>query len=265
MATETNYQVLKPDAHAELALLTPRGYGHMAAISRVPVVANELRQVARHYLTAFLVGQGSAGEGPELVALLGHTRGENLYLMPDGRWLGDHVPAYCRGYPFAALSAGERRVLTLDVRASCVTHVRDEGAQALFDDQRRPTALLQRYMEWIERRERGRQALRRAGEALQRLGLLTPWRPESDTFPEFHADLYSIDEPALGRLGDAQLGELRDANALPVIYAHLMSLANVDRLARRLALRQRQQQAADPLADGEVAFEEEEWTFDFDD
>lgn len=261
MAADTRYQVLKPNEHGHLALRARHGYDHMAASRWVPVVAEELRDIVRYYVTPFRVEDDQA----RLIALMGTESGENLYVMPDGRWLGDHVPAYCRGYPFGALSAHGKSVLTLDTHSDWITDDASDDAEALFDASGAPSPLLKRHMQFIERRERGRMVLERASQELYRLGLLKPWRPDPAVLPGHFERLYCVDEAAVNQLAPETLGVLRDCSALPMIYAHLLSLTNVDRLAKRLTLRQKMQQSVASRASEAIALDDDDWTLDFDD
>ena len=65
----------------------------------VPLGASELAFALRDYPIVFQ--QRKADGGFEAVALLGIQEGQNLFVMPDGRWdRRTYIPAYIRRYPF---------------------------------------------------------------------------------------------------------------------------------------------------------------------
>ena len=61
-----------------------------------PLVGAEAAAAA----VALPMGFVKVGEEIRLVALLGLAPGRNLFVAPDGRWIGSYVPACFRTYPF---------------------------------------------------------------------------------------------------------------------------------------------------------------------
>jgi hypothetical protein len=73
------------------------GYGFAATKTLVPIVGAELGRAALALPLAFVQEAGRF----VLVAVLSVIPGRNMLVGADGRWLGNHIPACLRGYPFS--------------------------------------------------------------------------------------------------------------------------------------------------------------------
>lgn len=98
-------QVLNSNEHRDIRVVVERGaeYGDNSHI--VPVVADELRNLALEYPVVLVKDPDSGRYG--LCALLGFDQGENLYL--DGNdWDAAYIPVHVRRQPFALTYTAEK-------------------------------------------------------------------------------------------------------------------------------------------------------------
>jgi hypothetical protein len=195
----------------------------------VPLGASEFGVAMRDYPIVFL---RRARDGVhQAVAILGMKEGENLYVMPDGRWdRRTYIPAYIRRYPFHVEVTGAERTICVDPDA-----VADDG-ERLFDEAGAPLQhwivferLLNEYEDELARAHR-------LGDKLHALGVLAPFSLHADLSSGFSLSLdgmFRVDRGRLGALKAAALRELIGSGAMESVYAHLLSQENFRRLLSR--------------------------------
>jgi hypothetical protein len=84
--------------HHDLCVITRRGAEFGDAVGQVMVFPTEFEAVQREYPIVF---RRDAEGALRPVALLGLTRGENLFLDSEGGWRASHVPAMLSRGPFS--------------------------------------------------------------------------------------------------------------------------------------------------------------------
>ena len=202
------------------------------------------------------------------VALLGVEQHQNLYVHPDGRWLGGYIPASLRGYPFNLLPNEQgQRILCIDAE-QLIMDVTDVG-QPLFDDNGQPTEAVAKQLDFhqhcVDNRERTQQAV----NALQQAGVLVPWGLEisrgEGAAPKRIDGLYRIDEKALNTL-DAETYATLQGAPMALAHAQLFSVNQTHQLIERARFHENSHaehdatpENLDSLFDGD-----DDLTFDFD-
>lgn len=230
---------LHAERHRDWVLKRRVGYRVAAGANSVPLNAAEAPQAARHYPIVF-----SAADPAVSIVVLGLMDKQNLFVNEDGQWAeGLYVPSYVRRYPFVmtvVTQAGhdDRYVLCVDEGAEHFGAAGEEG-EALFDGDE-PSALTKRALQFCSLFEQQAQTTRKIGQALTDSGLLQ----DNDATVTLRSGqkvalrgFRVIDLKAFEALSDDALLALRHAGALPVIYAHLMSVLNWSALAGRLEAR----------------------------
>jgi hypothetical protein len=261
-----SYAPVTRDRHADKGYLRSVGYGVAAMEAVVPLVAAEISQAAVAMPIAFL-GQESRFR---LVALLSLQPGQNLYVGPDGRWLGTYIPAALRGYPFALIrqEATAQSVLCIDEASGLVVDAGTPGAEPFFGEGDGPSAALRKVFDFLGQVEANRAVSERAVAALAAAEVIIPWNlsVETPAGQRSVVGLHRIDEARLNALkGETFLG-LRDRGALAVAYAQLLSMGqvsvfrNLAQLQARLAQVQARQQSA--FEQSFVVPREDDITFD---
>jgi hypothetical protein len=232
-----NAVALDRDYHRQLKLKATDNAGFAAAAHAVPLVAVEFGEAAHEYPIVFARGAAADGKPGELLcyALTGTREGENLYLDAAGRWDADYVPAFIRRYPFVFAETGADQ-LTVCIDQSFSGFNETDG-EPLFDDTGDPAPLLKGALELLTDYQ---QQVQRTGAFLRKLDaadILTPTQLQAD-FPDGRHALVQgmlvVDETRLKQLPPATVQEWFASGELDLIYAHLLSLGNLKRLAQRM-------------------------------
>ena len=203
------------------------------ALHAVPLGASEFALALRDYPIVFL--QQAASAPLEAVAILGMHEGQNLFVMPDGRWdRRTYIPAFIRRYPFSVASGRDgARTICVDPAA-----LADDG-EALFNDSGAPLQHWTMFERLLHEYEDELTRARELGARLQRLGLLAPFAMRADLSGGFSLSLegmYRVERPRLAALDSAPLRELITHGDMDCVYAHLLAQDNFLRLVARRGL-----------------------------
>jgi hypothetical protein len=202
-------------------------YSFTARDALVPIVAAELFRVALAMPIAFVEHSGRY----QLMAMLSFTPGRNMMVGPGGRWLGSHIPAWYRGYPFHLLpreGGADEAILCIDEDSKLIVDGVDAG-EDFFDADGGPSQAVRPILDMLSEIERNRKATRLAVSALSEAGIIQPWPIKLKTAQAEQAitGLHRIDETALNKLGDDAFLKLRKTAALPLAYGQLLSMGQV--------------------------------------
>lgn len=128
--------VLDSGKHRDLRVVTKRGAEYGEATHIVPVVADELRNLALEYPVVLVKGNESGQF--TMCAVLGFEHGENLFL--DGEvWDATYIPINVRRQPFSLSFTAEKDgepdpaslVIAVDMASS---RIQEEDGERLFND-----------------------------------------------------------------------------------------------------------------------------------
>ena len=200
-------------------------YAFAAGETLIPLVVAELAQA----VPAMPLGFVQSGKGFQLVAVTALQQGGNLFVAPDGRWLGAYVPAALRGYPFRLVKPQDRAdsILCIDEASGLV--VEAGQGETFFDEDGQPSKALRDVFELLSQVERSRMVTQAAVGALAAASLVQPWplniQQGEQNVPV--TGLYRIDEAALNALENEAFLTLRHSGALPVAYAQLLSMNQI--------------------------------------
>lgn len=241
----TNPEPLNPQKHGKLGLRRDFNYGFARGVNAVPLNIAEIPQACHFFPIAF-----GAGESPMPIALLGLRDKENLFVDEQGNWLRDtYIPAYVRRYPFvfSEVPGGEQLTLCVDVTESTVEE-REEGGR-FFTEDGSPSELARNALEFCKNFQQAAQQTAPFSRAIVESGLLAERQLAINldqdrriTFGGFRA----VDEQKLAEMADEQFLEWRRQNWLPVVYAHMISASQFDRLAAMLRRRLAAEEGAQP-------------------
>src|SRR5690606_38657542 len=73
---------------------------------------------------------------------------------------------------------------------------------------------------------------RKAARMLAELGVLDPWSMPLEKKDQLETGLSKVNETRLNSISGEELVRLRDAGALAIAYAQLLSMRNIENLAR---------------------------------
>jgi hypothetical protein len=195
----------------------------------VSLVWNEIPQAMQQFPLAIMSNQG----GYQLVAVLGLKPSMCAVVTEAGRWLADYVPAQLRHYPFklAHHKAGGF-VLCVDHASGLIQE--NSTGQPFIGTDKVLTAEIKAIGEQLIKLERERKNMSAQISKLAELKLLEPW-PLQVKHEEQQwqiAGLQRINETALNAVTADVLKELQSNGSLTVCYAQLLSMLNMQRIAR---------------------------------
>ena len=248
MATEAPNQQL-PLLYTALEPLNSNAHRkmHIRAVEKAPVVAtthaipatvDEFTLLARHYPIIFAVG-----DSPVPLALMGLTEGVNAFLDENGQALDPnlYVPAYIRRYPFllAKLQPNSDELsLCFDPTVGAIGDF--EEGEPLFEEDGQPSKATKAILDFCEQFEAAGQRTGAFIEDLLKSDLLMDGevaiQPEGAAQPFIYRGFRMVDEEKLKNLRGDELRKYNQSGLLPLIYAHLFSLAQIrDLFARQVA------------------------------
>jgi hypothetical protein len=197
----------------------------------VYIAASEFAAAAREYVVVF----ARDGRGHALpTVLLGLTTDQNLIVDANGRWQGNYIPAYVRRYPFILSStdpASQQFTVCIDEAYSGFNTAK-EGEQ-LIDDDGGHGALLAKSVKFLQDFHQHTLLTASFCEAVDKAGLFEPMQAEislSSGAKYALSGFMCVRREKLPGLGAERAKEFLDKGFLELIYLHIHSLANLDRL-----------------------------------
>lgn len=201
------------------------------------LVVNEFSRASSVYPIVFL--KDGSKENPEkfgVYALLGLRQGENLFVDEQGNWDAPYIPAIIRRYPFAlgrSEAEGNNFLVCIDEESEFINET--EG-QPLTKEDGQPAEVVEKAKEYLSDLYKYGELTTRFCKDLADRELLTPLnmqiRDPHGGPSQSIGGCFGVNENKLNELSDQDFLELRKRGALPLIYAHLFSLPNMERLIR---------------------------------
>ena len=227
----TELTAINPESHAKKVWKHVAGYAFAAEDAGIPLVGAELSKA----VLAMPVGLIKIDVGYRLVAITSLQPGTNLFVAPDGKWLGGYIPAALRAYPFqlAQQEGTGDFILCINESSGLVVEGADDG-NAFFDDQDKPTQVIKDILNFLTKIKASRDVTQGAVNALADAGLITPWQINLKQGEKVVPvkGIYSVDEAALNKLDDEDFLAVRKAGGLAVAYAQLFSMDQLAMLER---------------------------------
>jgi hypothetical protein len=225
--------LLSFEKHGKLRLSDSSDFTQFKSQHLVPVVLQELYALATEFPIVF-VRNGETGDFVP-VAMMGLSKGKNLYCQKPS-WPAAFTPTAFTLAPLSVkeLGAGEDDfVMAIDEESPLLS---DSVGAPLFEANGDLTEYLQTRIKHVVTVTR--QSLQAAAlcqfmvdKNLFHTRLLTLQRSENS--PRYEVEgVYSIDEDVLEKLSDADYMELRGRGLISIIYSHLTSLHQFERLLR---------------------------------
>ncbi|MBP1473550.1 SapC family protein [Frateuria sp. MAH-13] len=227
--------------HKDLRLKSIPGVKFAAAAHSVPLTAAEFPMAARDVPILF-AGQSMDDAGP--MALLGLRQNENLLVDENGHWAqGIYVPAFVRRYPFILAEkpeGAEGDDFTVFLDESYEGFGSEEG-ERLFKEDGSDSEMLANAVGFLGEFQQHVARTHAFMALLRKHDLLEPRniRLEKDGNAINLNGLFVVNEEKLRQLDEKTSHEFLKEGVMGWIYAHLLSLPNIDRLAQRLDQRER--------------------------
>ncbi len=253
----SSYQAISRERHHQQGWQRDFTYAFAAREAVVPLTVTELPKAVMSLPTAFI--QQANIIIP--VAVLGLQTGNNLFVSRDGRWAGTYIPALLRAYPFRLVKARDGKgVLCIDEDSGLMTCL--PTGEPFFAEDGQPAKAVLDVLNFLDQLEQSQLRTVGACAALQKHHLIRPWpiMLKTATGEQAITGLFQIDEAAVNALSGADLLEVRQAGALPVIYCQLLSMQHLPRLGQ---LAEAQVKAAAQALEAERLSENGELNLDF--
>ena len=225
---------ISKERHGKLRIKPGAGYSYAKDANAVLVTVAEFPFVFREYPIVFI----EDGEPINATAVLGLNKHENQFLNSDGTWDAAYIPAYVRRYPFITGTLGDdQKDLTVCIDESAEVLNTSEG-EALFDKSGEHTEFLKKSIKFLQDYQGQFMHTTRFSRRMKDLGLLAPMRADYKLKGGEKASLAGfnvVDRTKLKSLPKDKLVKLLKSDELELIYLHLASLANFQKLVHRLA------------------------------
>jgi hypothetical protein len=222
------YQAISKTTHAHLRWKRFEHYHFAARDALAPLVVQELLRACMSMPIAFIEQNNQYIPA----ALQGLQPGQNLFVSPEGRWLGTYIPAAYRGYPFAlANSESDQLVLCVDTDSGLVG---EDYAERFFDDSGKPSQAVKDVLNFLQQVRANRELTERLCAALDAEGLIQPWpiTLKGEDGERTMQGLYRIDEAKFNGLDPEALYRVHQAGALPLVYCQLLSMQHLQALGK---------------------------------
>lgn len=228
---------LNRERHQKLKLqLKANHFSFASKTNSVLLAGSEFAEASRDYPIVFVGKEG----GPfTMAALVGLSEKDNLMVNEQGHWEPNtYIPAFIRRYPFVLAGGEGAESLTVCVDEA-YPGLNEEQGEQLFNADGTETTYLKKVIEFLVLFHSEMKRTAAFAQKVAELGLLTSKvvTIEREGSKQTLEGAWVIDEAKLNALDDATMLELVRTGYLGWIYAHLMSLGNVTRLARRLDVR----------------------------
>ncbi len=229
---------LNREEHKDLRIKPVDNLAFAAKVHSVPMTVAEFGPAARDFPILF---GGNTLEEAGPLAMLGLNPSENLFVDADGQWEpGTYIPAFVRRYPFVLAekpegAEGDDFTVFLDEEFSGFN---TEEGERLFNEDGSDTDALKnavRFLGEFQEQVKRTRALSRRLRELDLLEARTVQIPDQDGKNNMVINgLFVVNEEKLRKLDEKVAHELLADGSLGWIYAHLLSLSNIDRLKMRL-------------------------------
>lgn len=225
------YNQLEPLNSGQHGNMKVRGLDQLPALSTahaIPVTIDEFAVAQRHYPIIF-----STGEESVPLALMGLNEGVNVFVDANGQPIDRNIylPAYLRRYPFLLARLrpdSDELSLCFDPTSGAVGEF-DDG-QPLFDGEQ-PSEATNAVLQFCEQFETAGQRTQMFMTELKKAGLLMDGevaiQPEGSQQPFVYRGFQMVDEEKLREMRGDELRKLNQNGILPLIFAHLFSLAQI--------------------------------------
>lgn len=218
------------ERHAGKKIRASNDFGFASKFHVAYVTLHEFARAASIYPVLFLEDQANDEFRP--VVLMGLDAGENLFVDEKGNWSASYIPAIIRRYPFALTKANEedRYIVCIDEESNLLS---DTEGVPMFDDEGNPTQVIENVKRYLGELQQMDQLTHEFSRFLVQNNLLTPLNMRVNAANQVRniTGCYVINEERLNNFSDQKFLEVRQKSYLPAIYAHLISLSQIERLA----------------------------------
>ena len=227
---------LNREGHKDLRIKPINNVAFAGKTHSVPLTIGEFGPAARDF--PILFGGNSLEEAGPL-AMLGLNQSENAFVDDNGQWeQGAYVPAFIRRYPFVLAEkpeGAEGDDFTVFLDEDYAGFGTEEGDR-LFNEDGSDTDTLKNAVRFLGEFQEQVKHTNAFTKRLRELGLLEPRTAQIKDGENTMVinGLFVVNEEKLRQLDEKVAKELLANGSMGFIYAHLLSLSNIDRLKMRV-------------------------------
>jgi hypothetical protein len=209
-------------------------YAFIEHLNSVPLLATEIPLAATEYPVIFAE---TATEGEFIpLAVMGLKKGQNLFLNENKAITARFVPAFIRRYPFVLGGNKNSETMAVCIDEDSKACVKD-GSKGfrLFTDDGQQTEALKTFMEFLKDFQYRSEMTRVFCKHLNDLNLFESMEANITINGKTDATLnltgfYVVNREKLKALDDADLLALFKKDGLELIYGHMQSLSNLNKM-----------------------------------
>jgi len=233
---------LNKEQHKGLYVESTDNYSFAKESNSLYIAAVEFSRAATVYPIVF----GTDSDGKIFpVVLLGLKRNENLFVDKNGAWNADYIPAYTRRYPFILAvnkTDGGEDQFTVCIDEGYPGFNTKKNGKPLFDTKGNESPLLQQAVDFLKDYQNQIRLTTEFCNNLSELGILEPMQAniEMKSGDKFAIGGFQcVSRDKLKALAPDKLQALVQSGQMELVYAHLLSLHNINTLMGRMAVDQK--------------------------
>ena len=257
----TRFIPLSKEEHAELKLKPLEDLFDFSSEHLLPIYGAEVVQLSRMVPIVISRKEKDPAYSLSILCSIGGSS-PNVWITPDGKWMGDYVPACILHSPFTMLLSedNQRRVLCIDEDSN---RLGPEGQSLLEGGE--PTEFLSQQIASLNSLFDNGKQTQALLDLIDELNLIVPLTinvKREDGEDSTLEMIFRVDEQKLNNCEDETWLKLKHAGAMSLIYGHLISLGHIKTVARLHSIRSGSVQTnMEPL---DTLFGEEEGNLNFD-
>lgn len=234
---------LNKNVHGAWSLEKLTDYKHTSETNSLYIATIEFSKTACEYPIVFCQGSDDIVFP---VVILGLRKNENLYINKAGKWLANYIPAYIRRYPFI-LATDKDIAATVDKETEekftvCIDgdwqgfNTKEKG-EPLFDLSNE-SAILKQSINFLKEYQFHVEKTQAFCAKLKEINVLEPMHATvklSDGENISLGGFLGVNRKKLKELDKTILLDMLEKDYMELIYAHFISLNNLDLLGNRCA------------------------------
>ncbi len=205
-------------------------YAFAREFNLASIMVHEFSRAAATYPIVFVEDKTHDAFRP--VVMLGLEQKSNLFVQ-EGKWKASYIPAIIRRYPFTLAKTTDEGKYALCIDEACEL-VNEEEGQPLFDEKGEPAELLVRAKQYLGELQQMEAFTMDFSRYFAAKNLFTPLNMKLRQSNQMKSitGCYVINEERLGNLSDEAFLEIRGRKFLAPVYAHLVSVAQMEHLVQ---------------------------------
>ena len=225
---------LNKDTHKKVKLKPNTDFSHLENQHMAPVVIHEFGSVATELPIVFVKNELNNDEFMA-VAMLGLKENENL-LVKDKKWVGYYLPASFTHYPLSLMPNPEdnnQYIIHIISDSECVN---EKEGEALFNEDGSETEFFTSHRQALENLF---MAARATVEFVKTLSEMDMFEARTINFAVGEdkrsvTGVYTINFDKFNQLGEKEFNILKEKGYLSAIFAHFISINQIQRLINRI-------------------------------